>query len=335
MKNQTLNKDNLEKLYQEEFKPMVPEIEQMWSEASAKFTRVRNFGLIFPLVTPILTFFFFTPPDPEIALWRYVVGFTFIASLFLFLTLVGVKHTQRNKLDILFKPLRSKMIIACCNSIGKNMSYEKDGKNSKEFKNEMKDLFTRFDAYQSSDKIVGEIDGTPIEFFELKLFDTSKDEDGNTHYHSRYVGYVIVVDIKNYPGTELAFIPNGSKFWGAKTRPKLFSGKRKVNLESIEFEKTFDVYSNDQIMARKFFNPAFMEYFVEFEKQIKNSEKGRKKGIHGGLIGGKFILAVSSSLDRFELDTKKGNVFLRKFFDDAIEELDPIVKTVKLLKYKT
>lgn len=51
----------------------------------------------------------------------------------------------------------------------------------------------------------------------------------------------------------------------------------RAELESPAFEKHFDVFANDQIMARKIFTPAFMEKVTQFQKDLSAFKRRRRK----------------------------------------------------------
>ena len=83
---------------------------------------------------------------------------------------------NHSELDELFTPMRNEMMMTCLNMMGDNMSYEREGKERKDFENEMRDLFPKFNKYDSNDRITGQIDGTPFEFFEI----TIKEQPGSS-----------------------------------------------------------------------------------------------------------------------------------------------------------
>jgi hypothetical protein len=47
-----------------------------------------------------------------------------------------------------------------------------------------------------------------------------------------------------------------------------FLRRNKVNLENIEFEKKFDVYSDDQVESRAILTPSFMYRILDFVNKI-------------------------------------------------------------------
>ena len=332
MSNQLLDRDDLEKLYREKFEPMTPDMERMWSETSSRFKKIQKVSFLFVVGILILMFFLLGRIEN---MGGVILTISLIVLFFygIFFFVLWLKN--RSELDELFTPMRNEMIMTCLNMLGDNMSYEREGKERKDFENEMKDLFPKFNKYYSNDRITGRIDGTPFEFFEITIKDIKEEVGRNTRDTDKktkfwFAGYIIVLNVTGYDKTEIRFVPKGKKIWTTMAIAP-FSSKRRVKLESLQFEELFDVYSNDQIMSRKFFNPAFMEYFVTFSKKILI---GESSNIRGNLVDGKFILSVGSKKARFELKTKDGKVLFRKFFDDIFEDLEPVIKLVALLEQK-
>jgi hypothetical protein len=48
-----------------------------------------------------------------------------------------------------------------------------------------------------------------------------------------------------------------------------FVNRKRIELENVEFEKIFDVYSDDEIEARRLLTPKMMEKLVNFAKKSK------------------------------------------------------------------
>tara|TARA_Y100001001_G_C7999333_1_gene305708 strand:+ start:430 stop:1512 length:1083 start_codon:yes stop_codon:yes gene_type:complete len=57
----------------------------------------------------------------------------------------------------------------------------------------------------------------------------------------------------------------------------MYHDLQRATLESQNFEKHFDIFTNDQIGVRKVFTPTFMEKVTEFQKQLSLAIRSRKK----------------------------------------------------------
>jgi hypothetical protein len=71
------------------------------------------------------------------------------------------------------------------------------------------------------------------------------------------------------------------------------TGYELVQLESIEFEKKYSVYSNNQIKARVLLSPSVMEGLTQFNKKYKESVEISIQGSH-------LYVAIRSDVDHFE-----------------------------------
>ena len=58
-----------------------------------------------------------------------------------------------------------------------------------------------------------------------------------------------------------------------------------MKLENPDFEKTFDVYSTDQIEARYLLSPSMMERLLALEMCIRDSIKAAQTGRQSGRTG--------------------------------------------------
>lgn len=87
---------------------------------------------------------------------------------------------------------------------------------------------------------------------------------------------------------------------------RLFAGKKRVEMENIDFEKQFDVFSEDQVEARMLVTPAFMSRLLDFQKKTGKAYEFYFKG------GEVYIKSdVSSSYMEFSL--------FRNVFDNALD----------------
>ena len=68
---------------------------------------------------------------------------------------------------------------------------------------------------------------------------------------------------------------------------KLFSGKRRVVMENVDFEKQYDVLSDDPVESRMFVTPSFMTKLLDFSKKTNKKYefyfKGNEVYIKGNL----------------------------------------------------
>ena len=104
---------------------------------------------------------------------------------------------------------------------------------------------------------------------------------------------------------------------------------KEVNLESIYFEKQYQLYSNNQIEARYIFTPAFIEKINKIRDIFKTNK------IRGSFKNNKLILTINTNKDMFALgdDFKKTDyrTFLN-FYQEMISLLQLVDELKKYLK---
>lgn len=153
-------------------------------------------------------------------------------------------------------------------------------------------LFNFYNRYSCDDRIEGMYKNIKVSISEISL----KKETG----YGKKRRVVTIFD------GLLVKVPSLKKYKGATYIKRNGIGidfsDNKVNLEDPEFEKYYDVYSNDQIEARYLLTTAFMNRMVELAK------KGIGKNITLSFEHGNVNIAVGSAKDWFELPiTKSAN----------------------------
>ena len=104
-----------------------------------------------------------------------------------------------------------------------------------------------------------------------------------------------------------------------------FTGLEKVELESSEFEKEFDVHSSDQIEARYLLTPAFMERLLHLNQQFGG-------WVQASFYREKLFLMISSERDRFEPSGLDVPVDFKRDFNQLRQEMYGIFQIIDILK---
>ncbi len=111
--------------------------------------------------------------------------------------------------------------------------------------------------YETEDYFKVAYKGVDIEFSEVD-FKQRRRSKNRTYYVSVYKGLAILLDMKTkkfYGHTLLERDKSKLKEWFKEKSSKL----KRANLVDPEFEKIFDVYTNDQVEARYLIDPVMME----------------------------------------------------------------------------
>jgi hypothetical protein len=162
-------------------------------------------------------------------------------------------------------------------------------------------LFTRRpDRYKGDDLVQGVLGKTNIRFSELhsEYKTTTKTKNGTqTHWHTIFKGIFIVADFHKDFKFRTLILPDTAEAifgrFGRKLQKMSAPLGSLVQLEDIEFEKHFVVYSEDQVEARYLISTSMMQRILDYKK------KWNKK-IYLSLIDSKLYLAVYINKDMFE-----------------------------------
>lgn len=124
--------------------------------------------------------------------------------------------------------------------------------------------FEHYDIYHSNDYISGKIDGIiPFELGDICTEDESTDSDGNRTTYTIFRGLFSAATFNQSINTTVK-IRAGSTIAG-----KLLSNKEKMQMDSQEFEKLFNVYTLDKITAMRILTSDILDYMITFKKENK------------------------------------------------------------------
>ena len=124
--------------------------------------------------------------------------------------------------------------------------------------------FEAFDRYSSEDAIEGILDGKyQVRMAEVHTEDESTDSDGNTHTYTLFHGIFGNVECAKDIKTNLK-IRSDKGILG-----NIFKGKTKLEMDSTEFEKYFDINAENKIIAMQILTSDVMQMMIEFREQSK------------------------------------------------------------------
>ncbi|MGH1456121.1 MAG: DUF3137 domain-containing protein [Alphaproteobacteria bacterium] len=153
-------------------------------------------------------------------------------------------------------------------------------------------IVPRHDKCETEDYFTGQYKGVNVEFSEVD-FKQKRRSKNRTYYVSVFKGLAILLDM------------NSKRFYGHtmidKDRSKISEwfkeqtgGLKRANLVDPEFEKIFDVYTNDQVEARYLIDPVMMERL----KAVQDGYDG--EGIRAAFYESKLLILVESKHNYFE-----------------------------------
>lgn len=100
-----------------------------------------------------------------------------------------------------------------------------------------------------------------------------------------------------------------------------FGAYEKMEMEWVQFNKTFDVFGEDQLGVFRLIKPKFMEKVMEL--------KDKYKKIQFGFIGSKLYVAIHNGIDTFDLKMYKP--INESYFDEIKQEFDDIRLLIETL----
>ncbi len=121
--------------------------------------------------------------------------------------------------------------------------------------------FEYYDRYYTEDLITGILDGKyPINMAEVKTQTETTDSDGDTSTTTVFHGLFAEVEINKTVNGNIKIRRNGIN---------LFNSNDKIEMDSGEFEKKFNVYATDKIVAMQLLTADIMQMLLDFKEQSK------------------------------------------------------------------
>ena len=124
--------------------------------------------------------------------------------------------------------------------------------------------FEGYDNYYTEDLITGKLDGKySFQMAEVRTEEESTDSDGDTHTYTVFHGLFGNVECAKNIETKFKVRSDKGVFG------KMFKGKTKVEMDSQEFEKYFDVYGDNKIIVMQILTSEVMSTMIDFIQQSK------------------------------------------------------------------
>lgn len=184
------------------------------------------------------------------------------------------------------------------------------------------------DRYRGEDLISGTIEETAFSFSEVHSQVYVKDSKGRRKLQTQFKGLFLKADFNKKLQHRTVILPDiAERFLGnmGQQLQKLNFGRDElVQLENVDFEKKFAVYSSDQVEARYILTPKLMERIFNYSERHELSPSMAFKGEQ-------VFVALPISKDFFEpriFRTLLDKEATREYHDDMllaislIEELD-------------
>ena len=218
---------------------------QVYSETFKELSKsLRPAKLKLLIITIILTIILFNKP-----IFILLVVPTFLISILL------LNHTSTQKYRNLYKSLVLQRFIQLYD---KNLKYIPDKGISNTIYNEAE--FEKCEVYTSEDLIYGKLDNYEIKMAKIDNEKVSLTSDGNTQYTQIFEGLLAVSTFENnFDGTIKIRNDRGNLI-------NTFKKKNKLEMDSQEFEKYFDVIASNKLQAMQVLTSDIMDMLINFQK---------------------------------------------------------------------
>ncbi len=220
--------------------------------------------------------------------------------------IMAVSGSKFKKLSQQFKKVHVKELIEKEIS---NCFYDPDKGFEKETVYDSK-ILRKEDRYYSEDYLSGLIKGKRFESADLKLQDV-RSNGKSTTVVTVFQGRFFIIDFDKKFESDVYVMPNRSFGFN------WFTNMVRVDVESILFNKVFDVFSESQHSAFYLLKPAFIEKLIEFSNEAKRVMFGFKDH--------KVFIALDTRIDTFDLK------FFREIDETFFEEVKKEIKLIEEL----
>lgn len=202
-----------------------------------------------------------------------------------------------------FKKFKKEIIEPFIKEVDSNLSFHPDGEISES--TYIRGEFERYNEYHAEDLIEGILDGKySVAMANVKTESVQTDDEGHTSRATIFHGiFGEITCSKPIPG--FIKIHSDKGFQGA-----LLKQENKIEMDSSEFEKVFDVYGTNPIMVMQILTADIMEMLVEFKKKSKTKYEIT---IKGGAIYIRFH--VGEAFEPNELKKTLDYNHLKKYYD--------------------
>ncbi|MBP5512480.1 DUF3137 domain-containing protein [Candidatus Saccharibacteria bacterium] len=175
------------------------------------------------------------------------------------------------------------------------------------------------DRYASNDYTVAKYKGIGFKQADVWIQEEHTDSDGDTTYTTIFRGRYIIFDLNKDFTKKLLVV---SKNFNAEKHDKTF---KRIELESNEFNKKFDVFAQDGFEAYYLLDPAVMERIMKLDE------------LHDGRImvcfsDNKMHIAINNNTDSFEPAPANKPIDEKKEFDKVINDIKVITNIIDEVK---
>ncbi|WP_323762801.1 DUF3137 domain-containing protein [Maricaulis sp.] len=196
---------------------------------------------------------------------------------------------------------------------------------------EMRDygLLPGSDRQKFEDHFAGQRDGCDFELYEAHLEQRRRSKK-RTYYVTVFRGVIIRINFPRKVEGLTVITRDAGWFNGLQAFGRSFGGKKleRIGLVDPTFEKAFEVYGSDQVLARYMLTPSFMERLLALETSLAGKNVRAAFDEHSGQ--GELLIAAETG-NLFEVGSMSKPLTDPGRFSKIVDELDHITGLVDLL----
>lgn len=243
-------------VYEQVHKESFEELEILRKKAKRKLFRSL---LIIGIVIVFVVFFFKKANSDYFMSGRQTIFLFYFCAVIVMISIIVITAISKTKYTPTFK---EKVIGPFIKNIDKNLQYKpNEGISSVIYR---MGEFEGYDNYYTEDLIIGKLDEKyNFQMAEVRTEEESTDSDGDTHTYTVFHG--LFGNVECAKNIETTFKVRSDK----GVLGKMFKGKTKVEMDSQEFEKYFDVYGDNKIIVMQILTSEVMSTMIDFIQQSK------------------------------------------------------------------
>lgn len=236
------------------------ELNKAWEESKKEIKRTRNISLIICTIIDIIAIMIIGRSE-IIFVQPFAIIFTiiivFVIDMFIVVTINLLFGKNRNKYNLKYKEI---VINKIMKNFYDNLEYFPQ-KSMPEYIYKEGGYNEYYNRYKSEDYFEAQIDNKySIQMAEIltQEEETYKDSDGDTETRliTKFYGLFAKIEVNKSINGELKIMQNGQ-----------IINKNRLNMDSSEFEKYFDVQASNKIVGMQLLTSDVMEELVEFRNK--------------------------------------------------------------------
>ncbi len=257
--------EKFSEVYQKILEENTSEMEESRKEAKEERKQNNKYWtkiMIIDIVIIILTLIF-APILLEFVLSVLALVLLTISTIRMF------RGNNDSKIDKFRSDFKTKVVNTLIKSFNQQLEYEPHSETYSYIYKEAE--FEHYDEFKSEDLIIGKLENNcEFEMAEVLTQDARKDSEGHIHYSTIFSGLFAKIETPK-PFNTMLYLRNDKKDKGFLARAltaTLPFNKLRIQLDSEEFEKVFDVYASDKIVAMQLLTADIMQDLLQFYNEL-------------------------------------------------------------------